>query len=62
MPFQDKNSIKLETGKAFVIVISWVTKQNERSVSSLTLFYSKCTKAPGTPSATNLRAFHKPLS
>lgn len=29
MPFQGQNSIKLETEKAFVIMISWVTKQNK---------------------------------
>lgn len=29
MPFQGKNSIKLEVEKAFVIMIPWVTKQNE---------------------------------
>lgn len=60
MPFQDKHPIRSETKEAFVI--AWETKQNEDSVSSLTQSYSECTGAPQTPSATSLKAFHKPFS
>lgn len=62
MPFQGKNSIKLEVEKAFVIMIPWVTKQMKCSVSSLTPFYSGHSNTLQSPSAKYPKASHRPFS